>query len=130
MNSLKIGLETTKVVEVKHENTAIPMGGEIEVFGTPYMLGLAEDSACGLAREYLDKEFTTVGTWVKMKHKAPTPIGMHITCHTVLTEIDGNALTFISEFSDEQGNVGSVEHGRYIVNKEDFTKKALGKKVK
>lgn len=117
---LKTGICIKETKEVVFENTAVPVGGEIPVFGTPFMLGFAEASACNLIRPYLEKGYTTVGTDASLEHTAPTPIGFKVDVITTLTEINGKKLRFDSIFSCDGKRIGHVEHGRYIVNKEKF----------
>lgn len=125
---LETGVKGTGSVEVVHENTAAAMGsGTLEVFATPAMIALMEKTACESVQPYLEEGCGTVGTALNIKHVSATPVGMTVTCESVLTEVEGRRLTFIVLASDEHGLIGEGTHERFIVNNEKFQSKADSK---
>ena len=74
--------------------------------------------------EELEEGSGTVGISLNITHDAPTPVGMEVTCESVLTEIDGRKLTFEVEARDEKGVIGKGIHERFIVNDKKFQEKA------
>ncbi|MFY9415580.1 MAG: thioesterase, partial [bacterium] len=66
----------------------------------------------------------TVGMEIKLKHLAPTPVGMEVVARAVLQEIDGRRLVYSFEAFDEKEQIAVGIHQRYIVNMEKFNKKA------
>lgn len=126
---LKTGIKGTQKVEVVYENTATAVGsGVLEVFATPAMLALMEKTACDSVIPYLEDGCGTVGTEVKIKHTAATPIGMTVRCESELTEIDGRRLVFKVAAYDDAGIIGEGMHERFIVQNEKFQKKADAKR--
>lgn len=101
--------------------------GTLEVFATPAMIALMEKTACESVQPYLEEGCGTVGTALNIKHVSATPVGMTVTCESVLTEVEGRRLTFIVLASDEHGLIGEGTHERFIVNNEKFQSKADSK---
>ena len=115
---------------VTKELSAKTMGsGELDVFATPAMIALIEETAWKSVASELDEGCGTVGTKLDVAHTAATPIGMRVTCETELIEIDRRRLTFSVRVWDEAGEVGSGTHERFIVDNAKFQAKADGKAV-
>ena len=111
-----------KVVEQQDTATAYGSGG-VDVFATPAMISLMENTCLRLVEPYLDRGWTTVGTHVDVKHIKATPVGMKVTCKARLVEVDGPKLKFEVEAYDEQGKIGYGIHKRYVVNLQEFLSK-------
>lgn len=125
---LEQGIKGTQTVTVNEKNTALAMGsGVLEVFATPAMIALMEETCWRSIADALDEENTSVGTLLEIRHIAPTPVGMHVTCESTLTEIDGRRLVFQVTAYDEKGTVGEGKHERFVVQKEKFQNKANDK---
>ncbi len=108
---------------VKQEDTATAYGsGGIDVFATPAMIALMENTALQIDG-YLEDGYKTVGTEICVKHIKATPVGMKVTCIAKLKEINGPKLTFEVEAFDEKGKIGYGTHKRYIVNLQGFMNK-------
>ena len=109
--------------------TARVMGsGTLDVFATPSMIALIEETAWRSVAPQLESGMATVGTLLNVAHVAPTPVGMTVKCETELTEVDGRCLVFSVKVSDECGEIGRGTHERFIINEEKFQKKADAKK--
>lgn len=109
--------------------TARVMGsGTLDVFATPSMIALIEETAWRSVAPHLESGMATVGTLLNVAHVAPTPVGMTVKCETELTEVDGRRLVFSVTVSDECGEIGRGTHERFIINEEKFQKKADTKK--
>ncbi len=109
--------------------TARVMGsGTLDVFATPSMIALIEETAWRSVAPQLESGMATVGTLLNVAHVAPTPVGMTVKCETELTEVDGRRLVFSVKVSDECGEIGRGTHERFIINEEKFQKKADAKK--
>ena len=128
---LEAGIKGTKEIMVTNENTAQTMGsGTLDVFATPAMIALLENTAYESVAAELEEGSGTVGTALNVKHVAATPIGMKVTCETELIKVDGRALTFSVKAFDEKGLIGEGEHERFIVFNEKFQAKADAKLAK
>lgn len=124
-NMLEAGIKGKKEITVTQDKTAKAMGsGTLDVFATPAMIALMENTAFESVAAELKPGSGTVGTALNVKHVSASPVGMKITCETELIKVDGRALTFSVKAYDEAGLIGEGEHERFIVFEEKFQKKA------
>jgi fluoroacetyl-CoA thioesterase len=115
------GIEGRKEIIVSPEKTAIAYGsGTVEVFATPAMIALMEQTAMESVANLLDEKFITVGTEVSVKHFKATLPGKVVSCHSQLIESEGKKLVFEVSASDVEGLIGKGIHIRYIVDKQQF----------
>ena len=122
--NFKIGQIAISERTVEEKDTAVAFGsGDILVFATPMMIGLMENAALNNALSQLPEGFSTVGTFVDVKHTAATPVGMKVKAEAELVEVNGKKLKFKVIAYDERGKIGEGYHGRYIINSEEFLKK-------
>ncbi len=122
---LKTGIKGKEIVIVDETNTAKTMGsGTLNVFATPAMTALMEKTAWKSVAGELEEGSGTVGIRLDITHDAPTPLGMKVTCESVLTSIDGRKLTFEVEAWNERGKIGSGVHERFIIDNKKFQEKA------
>ena len=125
---LQTGITGKREILVTEKVTAKAMGsGELDVFATPAMIALAEETAWRSVSGELEPGQGTVGTRLEIDHLSATPIGMKVTCETELIAIDRRKLTFRVEICDEAGPVGCGTHERYIVENEKFFAKTAAK---
>ena len=125
---LEVGIKGQRETIVTKENTAAGIGsGSLEVFSTPMMILLMEESCFMSVNDILEEGFTTVGTCVNVKHLSATPLGMKVVIKSELINVDGRALTFKVEAYDEKGLIGEGIHERFIVNNEKFQAKTDSK---
>ena len=128
---LEVGIRGQKETIVTKQNTAAGIGsGSLEVFSTPIMILLMEESCFMSVSDKLDEGFTTVGISVDVRHLSATPLGMKVEIKSELIKIDGRALTFKVEAYDEKGIIGEGIHERFIVNNEKFQAKTDSKSDK
>ena len=120
---LQAGIKGKKEITVTLDKTAKAMGsGTMDVFATPAMIALMENTAFESVAPELEEGSGTVGTALDIKHVSATPVGMKGTCESGL--VDGRALTFSVKAFDEAGLIGEGTHERFIVFEEKFQKKA------
>lgn len=128
---LETGIKGKKEIVVTKEKTAKSMcSGALDVFATPAMIALMENTAFESVADKLDPGCGTVGTALNVKHVSATPVGMKVTCETELIKVDGRALTFSVKAYDETGLIGEGEHERFIIFEEKFQAKANAKLAK
>jgi predicted thioesterase len=94
--------------------------GLVDVYATPAMIALMENTAQLSVKPYLPKGYITVGTAIDIRHHKAIPVGMKVKCVSVLSSVEGKKLTFNITTWDEKGLIGSGNHSRYIVNTEEF----------
>ena len=122
---LEKGIKGTLESIVTKENTAKVMGsGELDVYATPAMIALMEETAYKSVASELDAGSGSVGTLMNVKHVAASPVGMKITCQSELESVEGRKLTFKVEAYDEAGLIGEGTHERFIIVNSKFQEKA------
>jgi predicted thioesterase len=122
--NLKEGVTSTKKIQVTENDTAKKMGsGDLNVFATPAMIALIENTCKSCVDLHLPSGYTTVGIEINIKHLKPSPVGAKVKCEAVLQKIDRKKLAFKVETWDDKGKIGEGSHVRYIVNSENFMKK-------
>ena len=103
---MEIGIKGRQTVTVDGTNTARVMGsGTLDVFATPSMVALMEETAWKSVEGELEEGSGTVGISLEVTHDAPTPVGMSVTCESELVEIDGRKLSFKIKAYDEKGEI-------------------------
>ena len=119
--NLAPGIEGRKEIVVTADKTAIAFGsGTVEVFATPAMIALMEQTAMESVAQFLPEGFVTVGTEVSVKHFKATLPGKVVSCSSKLINSEDKKLVFEVAASDEYGLIGKGIHKRYIVDKQEF----------
>ena len=125
---LQPGIKAEKSLTVTDANTAKTMGsGTLDVFATPAMVALIEQTAYTSSESELEPGWGSVGTSLNIQHLSATPVGMTVTATTELVEVDRRRLVFHAEVYDEKGLVGKGTHERFLVENEKFQAKADAK---
>lgn len=126
---METGITGTESMVVGEADTALAQGsGTLRVLATPALIALMERTAWRSIADQLEDGQTTVGTAMDMKHTAPTPVGMKVTCESKLVGIDRRALMFEVTAHDERGPVATATHSRFIVDADKFQAKADAKR--
>jgi len=122
--NIQIGLVNKEEKLVILADSATAYGsGLVDVFATPAMIAFMERTAMNCVEEFLPTAFTTVGTHVNIIHNKATPIGMKVFCEAKVIEVEGRKLVFKLIASDEEGEIGSGIHTRFIIDKKKFMQK-------
>lgn len=122
------GIKGFKEIIVTKELTARSMGsGDLEVYATPAMVALMEGTAADSVKSELDEGKGSVGTSIKIKHLAATPIGMRVRCESELIKASGRGLVFRVAAFDEKDKIGEGTHERFIISNDKFQSKANSK---
>lgn len=100
----------------------------IHVLSTPRLIQLMEKAALNAIANFLPTDQWSLGTRVSIKHLAATPLGMKVTAHALLKEIQKNRLLFLIDAYDEREKVAEGEHERVLVSKDHFYQKIEKKK--
>lgn len=128
MKDIILGTSHTLSTTVTEEKLACNMkSGSLPVFATPAMAALMEETAAAALSIFLDEGETSVGTALDLKHTAATPLGMKVTATAEIIEVDRRRVTFQVTVRDEQEEIGSTRHDRFIVGAEKFLAKANAK---
>lgn len=122
------GIVNQRSSMVTEENTAKAWGsGTLQVYATPAMILLIEETAADSVVNELQEGETTVGTFLEVKHTSASPIGMAIKCRTELIEIDRSRLRFKVDVFDSKGEIGTGFHERFIVRSDKFMMRTQSK---
>ena len=97
--------------------------GLVDVFATPMMVALIEQTCLESVLPHLDEGQGTVGTLVNVSHVSATPIGMRVWCESELTEVDRRRLVFKVKAYDEAGLIGEGTHERFVIDSARFMEK-------
>ena len=127
---IEIGMTYTVEKTVTPDMTAKAVGsGGLEVFGTPYMMGLMECAAMWCVQKELPEGKGTVGVDISSTHLAPTPVGMKVTATAQVTAISANGkmITFKVTASDAEGLIGEGTHTRAVIDNARFLQKCNDK---
>ena len=118
---LTVGISHEMTRNVTDENTAASLGsGLLDVFATPAMVALMEETCMKSVQAELDEGCGTVGTGLTIHHVSATPVGMTVRCASKLVEVDGRKLVFDVQAFDEAGLIGQGTHERFIIESEKF----------
>lgn len=124
------GIKGYKEITVTKELTAISLGsGDLEVYATPAMIALMEETASESVKPGLEVGQGSVGTCIAIKHLAATPIGMRVRCESELVEVDGRRLVFNITAYDEKEKIGEGTHERFIISNDKFQSKVNSKLI-
>ena len=126
---IEIGIKGHKEQIVIPEMSAARVGsGLVEVFATPMMVALIEQTCLESVLPHLEEGQGTVGTLVNVTHVSATPVGMRVWCESELVEVDRRRLVFNVKAYDECGLIGEGSHERFIIDEKKFGDKVDAKK--
>ena len=125
------GLMGKSEMIVREEDLVSRIGGvTLDVLSTPRLIQLLESAAVAAIQGFVRPDQISLGTLVKVRHLAATPLGMKVTAHSVLEEVDDRRLVFRSDAHDELEKVAEGEHERILVSRERFINKVEKKKAR
>ena len=125
---ITVGMTGLVSTTVEREDTAYEVGsGSLLVYATPCMVALMEGAACEAIAEALPEDKTSVGTQLNIAHLSATPVGLEVRAEAIVTEVDGNTITFQITAYDEAGKIGEGTHKRVIVSTQRFLDRTYGK---
>ena len=129
MADIAVGMKGERTITVEQAHTARHLGsGGVDVFATPAMVSLMEETALGVVDPLLPSGQLTVGYSLDIRHIAATPLGMKVTARAELTKVDGRMLTFTVEAFDEKEKIGEGTHVRAVISLDRFSAKLAAKK--
>ncbi|MDR2413648.1 MAG: thioesterase family protein [Odoribacteraceae bacterium] len=126
MNTSKItpGKSFSQEMIVTHKDTAAAHGsGKLEVFATPALVCLMENTALKCLKGILNDQEDTVGVFIDVKHVKATGVGKKVGCRATIGEVDGRRIRFAIEAWDEVDSIAVAVHDRVIIDPERFMKK-------
>jgi len=120
--------EKTITIEPKHVASHLGSGG-VPVYATPSMVLHMEETSRDLVDHLLGPREATVGSFIAVRHLAPTPVGMKVRIRSELVKVEGRLLTFKVEAWDEVEKIGEADHVRAVIDMDRFGKKIAAKEI-
>lgn len=125
------GLMGKSEMIVREEDLVSRLGGiNVDVLSTPRLIQLLETAAIEAIQGFLQPDQMSLGTRVKVRHLSPTPLGMRVTAHAVLKEVDDKRLLFWVDAHDELEKIAEGEHERILVSRDRFLQKIEKKRIR
>ena len=125
---LQTGIKGHHEQTVTPEMSAARVGsGLVDVFATPMLVALVEQTCYESVLPHLEVGQGTVGTLVNISHVSATPVGHRVWCDSELTEVDRRRLVFSVKAYDEAGLIGEGTHERFVIDTEKFMAKISAK---
>ncbi len=126
--TIEPGLQFVKTYIVTEKDTADVYGsGLLPVLSTPQLIGWMEDTSQKSVLPLMKTGESTVGTSIKMKHIAATPVGMQVRVCSEVVEFDGRQVRFSVQAWDEVEKIGECQHVRYVINDARFMERVTKK---
>ena len=117
-----------------HEQTVTPAmsaarvgSGLVDVFATPMLVALVEQTCYESVLPHLDEGQGTVGTLVNVSHTSATPIGRREWCDSELVEVARRRQVVRVKAFAEAGPIGEGTHERFVIDTEKFMAKISAK---
>lgn len=101
--------------------------GGVHLLSTPSLVLLMERTAVRLLEPLLGPNETTVGTEIRMSHRAPTPEGSTVRVRATIVGREGRFIALHLEAFDELEQVGIAEHQRAVVDVARYTARLQSK---
>ena len=127
---IETGIKGHKEQIVTPEMSAARVGsGLVDVFATPMLVALVEQTCYESVLPHLEEGQGTVGTLVNISHVSATPVGKRVWCESELVDVDRRRLVFSVKAYDECGLIGEGTHERFVIDTAKFMEK-LNSKMK
>jgi predicted thioesterase len=124
------GLSAEASQMVTLDRTAAHVGsGSLRVFATPAMVLMIEEVCRKMVEPYLEAGQSTVGVSLKVRHLAPTPVGLNVRVRAEVAAFEDGVITFTAEAWDEVEKIGEAEHKRAVIEVDRFLQRVRRKAV-
>ncbi len=97
------------------------------VLATPWLIWFLEHAARQAVLPFLEPGESTVGTYVEVRHTAPTPVGQAVTCRARVVQAEGTAVSFQLEAHDGQELVARGFHRLAVIRVDRFAQRVRSK---
>ena len=124
LDKVAIGMTAEKTATVTSEMTVGHFVPNMpQVYATPMMILHMEMASGSAIASHLPERFVSVGTDVKVRHLAATPVGRTVRAMSRVIDIDRKSVVFKVEAWDGDRKIGDGTHRRSIVNVTEFEKR-------
>ncbi len=110
------------------DRTAAHVGsGSLRVFATPAMALMIEEVCRKMVEPHLQAGESTVGVSLKLRHLAPTPVGLKVRARAEVAAVEAGVIRFTAEVWDEVEKIGEAEHKRAVIDVDRFLQRVRAK---
>jgi fluoroacetyl-CoA thioesterase len=129
---VKVGATKDRKIRVSQNQSTTFLWEDENVFSTPSMISEMEETCRLLLKEQFipEEQWDSVGTFVEIKHLAPTPIGAEVLLKAKVYSVNGRRVMFDVEASDKVEKIGEGRHERMIIDVSRFRSRFDEKKKK
>lgn len=114
----------SKSYQVQSNHTAEYVGsGDLPVLSSPSLIAFMENCCKEMMANLLENDETSVGTFISMKHSAPSVVGAKLIVEARIKELSGSKYSFSVVARDSDEIVAIGEHIRVVVKSEKFMNK-------
>jgi predicted thioesterase len=125
-----VGQEGVAETRVTPETTADAFGNAgVDVFATPALVALFERAAIAALVPHLDPGQASVGSIVRITHRAPTPLGDSVRAVARVRSVEGAQVWFDLEAHDGNEPIGDGEHLRVVIDEDRFNRRVARKQA-
>jgi predicted thioesterase len=114
------------VVEARH-TIDFADGDMPAVLATPWLIWFLEHAARAAVLPSLSPGESTVGSYVELRHLAPTPPGHTVTCRARVVQAEGSVISFQLEAHDGREPIARGLHKLQVIRTERFAERLQGK---
>jgi len=101
--------------------------GSLRVLATPILIARIEKNSHLLLAEHLPPGLSSVGAQIQIRHLAPSPIGSTIRVRSEVKTVDGLRVVFFVQAWDQEEEIGTGEHTRFIIEADRFLRRVAAK---
>ena len=101
--------------------------GGSHLLSTPNLVLLMERTAVQLVEPLLGPNETTVGTEIRVSHRAPTPEGSTVRVRATIVGREGRFISLQLEAFDDVDQIGVAEHQRAVIDTERYAARLASK---
>jgi predicted thioesterase len=98
------------------------------VLSTPALVNWLEQTSRELLTSVLEPGERSVGVEIELRHLAPTPVGLAVTCLARVIQAEGRTVTLQVEARDQHEAIARGLHRRQIIRTDRFTQRIAAKR--
>jgi predicted thioesterase len=114
------------LVEARHA-IDFAEGGMPAVLSTPWLAWFLEHAAREAVLPFLGPGESTVGTYLEVRHSAPTRVGQDVTCRARVVQVEGTAISFQLEARDAHELIARGFHRLQVIRVDRFARRVQRK---
>ena len=121
VSDIKVGMTDTGSVTVAEKHYASGVfAGAPDVYATPSLAALIEETAARFMEPYLDDGQMSVGTQLVINHTGATPPGVDVTVEITVEAVGRRNVDFSWTAKDAFDGIGTGTHQRFALDKARF----------